>query len=94
MASMVLLGADVSRYLNDAFLENAKTFKITKILDVIHSWTPDFWGKTIAYINDAPVSLQKTVATFVVNLPASLVGLMIGIILVVIGFKVQRYHIE
>ncbi len=94
MASMVLLGGDVSRYINDAYMEKIKTFKITKILDVMHSWMPDFWGKTVAYVNDAPVSMQKTFAIIFLNLPASLVGLMIGITLVVIGFKVQRYHIE
>ncbi len=94
MASMVLLGGDVSRYINDAYMEKIKSFKITKILDVMHSWMPDFWGKTVAYINDAPVSMQKTFAIIFLNLPASLVGLMIGITLVVIGFKIQRYHIE
>ncbi|MBP7253579.1 MAG: hypothetical protein KBA75_08860 [Alphaproteobacteria bacterium] len=91
LASVILLGADITDFINVG-LPNHSGFKFTKILDVMHRWTPDFWAQTVNYINGEGASFSKTATEFCVNLPACIIGLLFGFGLVLIGFRVQSYH--
>jgi hypothetical protein len=91
LVSVVLLGADITHYINVS-LPNHTGFKFTKILDVMHRWMPDLWAQTVNYINGEGATFGKTVTEFCVNLPACIIGLMVGFGLVLVGFRVRSYH--
>ena len=93
LLSVILLGFDITAWISSGFILSG-TFKLTKILEVMHKWTPDWWAQTVNYLNDGPLSLQKTVIDICVNLPAAFVGLIFGFALVLIGFRVRRQHID
>lgn len=88
LASVVLLGADITTFINNGF----HNFKFTKIFDVMHKLTPTLWGDVFNYLNGDGVSFQKTAAEIAVNLPACIVGVVIGAAFVLIGFRVRPYE--
>lgn len=91
LASVVLLGTDISAYINSGLIPGG-AFKLTNILEVMRKWTPELWTTTVNYINGSEPSFQKTFTEFAVSLPATVIGLMIGIGLVMVGFRVERYY--
>jgi hypothetical protein len=86
LASVILLGNDISTFINNGH------FKFTQILDIMHNSVPDYWIRVVNYINDGPLSLQKTITEFCVALPASVMGLILGFCFVLLGFRVRRYR--
>ncbi len=92
LASVVLLGLDISRYIMEGFILSGK-FHMTTILELMRVWTPDLWTRTVNYINNQPQGESwAAVVHFGVSIPAMAVGLLFGLILVVIGFRIRRYR--
>jgi hypothetical protein len=92
-ASVILLGIDITAYVNSGFILGGM-FKLTNVLLVFNHWAPLLWTEIVNYMNTAPVSLQKTFLEFFVTLPATLVGLIIGFGLIYLGFRVGKFGRE
>lgn len=91
LASVVLLGLDISRYITAGILSSK--FHMTTILELMRVWTPDLWTQTVNDINNrAQGEFWPAAVHFGVSIPATVIGLLLGVILVVIGFRIRRYR--
>lgn len=91
LASAVLLGLDISRYITSGILDG--NFRMTTILELMRSWTPIYWTETVNFINTQPKGpFTSTLVNYGVSIPATIIGLLIGFGLVMFGFKIQRYR--
>jgi hypothetical protein len=91
LASMVVLGSDITAYINSGFLISGH-FKFTTLMDTLHVWRPDTWMMLVNYINEGAVSFQKTVVETAVEIPMPLLGLAVGFLCVLVGFRVERFY--
>lgn len=84
-ASMLLLGMDITHMIKDGTLD------ITTVLDIMYRFTPDLWADVVNWINSKPANSGIAMgAGFLLSLSATLVGLLIGGLLVVIGFHMKH----
>jgi hypothetical protein len=89
LTSAIVLGVDLTTYINSGFIMSG-TLKFTSILETMRTWLPDTWMVLINYVNNAEPSLQKTITVFLLDFPVCFVGFGIGLLFVIIGFRVQR----
>lgn len=91
LASVILLGLDLSRYISDGILSGR--FHMTRILELMRVWTPDFWTQTVNFINTQPQgAFSSNLVEYGTAIPATIIGILIGFGLVVIGFRIRRYR--
>jgi hypothetical protein len=91
LASVILLGLDLSRYIASGILQSS--FHMTRILELMHVWTPMTWTQTVNFINYQPNgALASTIVSFATAIPAMIIGVLIGLGLVIFGFKIRRYR--
>ncbi|MEJ0063227.1 MAG: hypothetical protein WDO70_08510 [Alphaproteobacteria bacterium] len=92
LASVILLGLDLSSFIGDGVSEPGR-LHFTQILELMRKWLPSYWTQTVNYINTQPQGeFWAWFAKFMVSLPATVVGLMIGFGLIVLGFRIHRYR--
>ena len=57
----------------------------------MYEWTPDSWTRTVNYLNASPPrEFWANMVDAAVTMPASMVGLLLGLALVVLGFRLRR----
>lgn len=91
LASVILLGLDLSRYIGGGLMDGR--MHMTRILELMHIWTPETWLKTVNFINIEPNGpVASRLLDYAVSIPATIVGLLLGGLLVVFGFRIRRYR--
>jgi hypothetical protein len=91
LASVILLGLDISRYIASGILQSS--LHMTRILELMHVWTPVMWTHTVNFINYQPNgAFASTFVSYATAIPAMIIGILIGLLLVIFGFKIRRYR--
>ncbi len=91
LASVILLGLDLSRYISVGILDG--NFHMTKILELMRGWAPEYWTETVNFINTQPKgAFMSNLVDYGVSVPATIIGVLVGFGLVMFGFKIRRYR--
>jgi hypothetical protein len=85
VASVMLFGLDITRFISEG------NFIITSIGTVLQLHFPSVW-KVLAdwAVTMPPGDIKVQIVSFITSISASLIGIIIGAVLVVVGFRIKR----
>ncbi|MBI1273931.1 MAG: hypothetical protein GC131_07590 [Alphaproteobacteria bacterium] len=90
VASVMLFGHDITRFMSDEMFGAGGHFSITSAAVFLQLYIPKAWAVLHNWSQTMPPGhIALTVVNFFIQLPASLIGGVIGVLLVIVGFRVK-----